>query len=300
MRIVVIGKDGQVARALRERAGMFGATVANVGRPELDLSESFDALSILAPLKPDVIVNAAAYTAVDRAESEEKLATRINGKAPGLLAAGARDLDVPFIHLSTDYVFDGSAQSPYSEDATVCPTSAYGRSKLEGEREVARSGGDTVILRLAWVYSRGGQNFVRTMLRLAETRDEVSVVADQVGSPTNAADAAEGIIRVARDLVSDRSDRRLRGIFHMAGAGYASWADFAEEIFRVSATVRGPHARVKRITTAEYPTPARRPANSRLDCSRLAAAHGVALPDWRPSVGECVRLLAGARETAAQ
>ena len=242
--------------------------------------------------RPDVIVNAAAYTAVDKAEAEEALTLRVNGEGAGHVAEAAARLGAPLLHLSTDYVFDGALDRPYREDDPTAPTGSYGRSKLAGEKEVAARCENSVILRTAWVYSPFGANFVRTMLRLNETRDEVGVVADQRGNPTSALDIADALIAIAA-RIRDDSSPRLRGVFHMTGSGEATWADFAEAVFK-EAEARGRRpTRVKRIATADYPTPARRPANSRLDNEKLARVYGVRLPDWRRSVEACcARLLA--------
>jgi dTDP-4-dehydrorhamnose reductase len=296
VRVVVIGHSGQVAQALHERGAALGEQVICLGRPIVDLARQDDLRPVLAAREPDVVINAAAYTAVDRAEAEPELARAVNGTGAGRLAAASSSMGVPFVHLSTDYVFDGLAARPYVETDEVSPINAYGRSKLAGEREVHAQTSDHAILRMAWVYSPFGTNFVKTMLRLAESRDEVPVVADQVGSPTSALDAADAIIRVARNMVARPAEPDLRGTFHLAGEGDATWADVAEEIFAESALRGGPNARVRRITTTEYPTPAARPANSRLNCSRLAQIHGVTLPPWRASVRGCVRRL---RTTAA-
>ncbi|MFZ2107924.1 MAG: dTDP-4-dehydrorhamnose reductase, partial [Roseiarcus sp.] len=211
----------------------------------------------------------------------------------GLVAAAARGLGVPVIHISTDYVFDGALDRPYREDDAPAPIGAYGRSKLAGEIAVAAANPDHVILRTAWVYSPFGANFVKTMLRLGENSSEVSVVADQLGGPTSALDIADAVIAVARRMTASADRAGLSGVFHMTGRGEATWAEFAEAIFaEASAHGRKPVA-VRPITTAEYPTPARRPANSRLDASRLREAYGVELPHWRDSLKSCVaRLLA--------
>jgi dTDP-4-dehydrorhamnose reductase len=198
------------------------------------------------------------------------------------------------IHLSTDYVFDGTSAGPYSEEDRTNPTGVYGASKLAGERAVLKAHANSVVLRTAWVYSPFGSNFIKTMLRLAGERDEVSVVADQHGNPTSALDIADGILRVASNLRRKQADE-MRGIFHMTGQGDATWADLAEAVFTVSAEVGGPNARVRRIGTADYPTPARRPANSRLNSSKLERVHGVRLPEWRTSTKEVVRRLVQAR-----
>ena len=197
-----------------------------------------------------------------------------------------RGSSVPLLHLSTDYVFDGALDRPYREDDPTGPTGAYGRSKLAGEKAVAERCENSVILRTAWVYSPFGANFVRTMLRLNETRDEVGVVADQRGNPTSALDIADALIAIAA-RIKDDSSPALRGVFHMTGSGEATWADFAEAIFREAAARGRRQTRVKRIATADYPTPARRPANSRLDNEKLARVYGFRLPEWRQSVAAC-------------
>lgn len=289
------GHEGQVARSLVERAADRCLDLVRVGRPELDLAKPASVGEALRASAPDIVVNAAAYTLVDQAEADPELAEAVNVRGAESVAAAAAGIGVPVVHLSTDYVFDGSLDRPYREDDPVSPTSVYGRTKLAGERAVARVADDHVILRTAWVYSPFGRNFVRTMLRLAEGRSEVSVVSDQLGSPTSALDLADGILDVCRNLLERRSQKDLRGVFHMAGSGEATWAEVAQAIFERSAELGGPSATVRRITTAEYPTPARRPANSRLDGAKLATVHGVALAPWRLSVATTVaRLLASA------
>lgn len=292
MRIAVTGNYGQVVSSLLERGRVAGHEVVAIGRPELNLADPAGVRDALAAAKPEVIVSAAAHTAVDRAESEADVAFAVNAAGAGAVAAAANALGVPVIHLSTDYVFDGTSPAPYDESAATCPTGVYGSSKLAGEQAVAEACSNSAILRVAWVYSPFGNNFVKTMLRLAGDREELGVVADQVGNPTSALDIADGVLRVAENLV-ESDDPERRGLFHMTGRGDAAWADFAEAIFAASAARGGPSARVRRITTAEYPTPAARPQNSRLDCSRIQRVHGVALPDWRASLDAVVeRLLA--------
>lgn len=291
MRIAVTGRTGQLVQSLLAQAEIAGVTVIPVGRPELDLAQPEGVRQALSAAQPDCIVNAAAYTAVDKAETEPALAMRINGEGAGAVAAAAAALGIPLIQLSTDYVFDGMAARPWRESDPTAPLSAYGRSKLAGEDAVMASGADWTILRTAWVYSPYGANFVKTMLRLAESRDEVGVVSDQLGSPTSAPDLAEAIIAVANALVTRPRDASLRGVFHGAGTGEASWADLAEAVFATSAALGGPSASVRRIATLDYPTPARRPTNSRLDCGLLAERHGLRLPPWRDSVKTCVATL---------
>jgi dTDP-4-dehydrorhamnose reductase len=291
MRIVVTGKHGQVVSALIER-GAGKAEIIPIGRPEFDLADPEGVAEILKTARPDVVVNAAAYTMVDRAEQEAEIAERVNAAGAGAVAEAAARLGAPVIHLSTDYVFDGGLSRPYREDDPTGPTGAYGRSKLEGEKRVARHSDNHVILRTAWVYSPFGANFVRTMLRLGETRSELGVVADQRGNPTSALDIADGVLAIAARVATDPAPQ-LRGVFHMTGAGDATWASFAEAIFERAERHGRPHVSVKHISTADYPTPAKRPANSRLDNSKLHQTHGVALPDWRASLADCVdRLLA--------
>lgn len=290
MRIVVTGQAGQVARSLAERAPA-GVTVIPLARPTLDLENLASIVPSIAASRPDIVVNAAAYTAVDLAESQERTALLVNGEAAGEVARAARALGVPVIHISTDYVFDGTLERPYREDDPVGPISAYGCSKLAGEQAVVAATDDYAILRTAWVYSPFGKNFVRTMLRLAETRSEIGVVADQAGCPTNALDIADAILAVAHNLSVRPDDQALRGIFHMGAQGEAVWADVAEAIFTERAAAGHAPVTVKRIATADYPTPAKRPSNSRLDSSRLAAIHGVTLPHWRGSLSACVQRL---------
>lgn len=290
MRIAVTGANGQVATALKERAPA-GVEIITLGRPGLDLARLETIAPAIAAARPDVIVNAAAFTAVDLAESEEETAALVNGTAAGEVAKAAAGLGVPVIQISTDYVFDGTLDRPYREDDPTRPISAYGRSKLLGEQAVAAATANYAILRTAWVYSPFGKNFVRTMLRLAQTRDEVGVVADQAGNPTNALDIADAILAVARNLVARPDDANSRGVFHMTAQGEAVWADVAEAIFAVRTEAGLASVAVRRIATADYPTPAQRPANSRLDCSKLAKAHGVTLPDWHGSLRACVSRL---------
>ena len=284
MRIAVTGKTGQIVSSLLERGAVAGHEVIALGRPELDLADPASIVRALDAVAPDVIVSAAAYTAVDKAESDSALAHAVNDAGAGAVAQAAQRLGVPLVHVSTDYVFDGTLERPYVESDPTEPTGVYGTSKLAGERAVLAAYGDnSAVLRVAWVYSPFGANFVKTMLRLASDRDELGVVADQVGNPTSALEIADAVLRVATNMVSDDS-RSLRGVFHMTAQGDASWAEFAEAIFASSAARGGPSARVKRITTADYPTPAMRPANSRLDCGLIARVHGVVLPDWRQSL----------------
>lgn len=293
MRIAVIGKEGQLARSLIERGERDGSTILAIGRPEIDLEKPETVGPALQALAPDVVVNAAAYTAVDLAESEPERARAVNALGAGAIAEAAAKSGVPIVHVSTDYVFDGSSSRPYLESDEVAPLGVYGASKLEGERLAAAANGNIAILRTAWVYSPFGKNFVRTMLRLASTRDKISVVADQRGSPTSALSLADFVLTVARNLVNRPDDNSLRGVFHAVDAGEANWAEFAEAIFARSSEIGGPSAVVEPIPTSGYPTPAARPANSRLSTERIERIHGVTPIDWRLALGPCVdRLVA--------
>lgn len=294
MRIAVTGKAGQIVTALSERGAAAGYEVIALGRPELDLGDPATVLPAIKSAMPDAVVSAAAYTAVDKAEGEPDLANAVNGAGAVAVARAAKALGLPLVHISTDYVFDGRMDRPYVETDPTGPTGIYGASKLAGEQGVLTTYPEnSAVLRVAWVYSPFGNNFVKTMLRLAGDRSEVSVVADQVGNPTSALDIADGVLKAVSNLVVDGTPE-LRGLFHMTAHGEASWADFAEAIFAASDAKGGPSAAVKHITTADYPTPATRPANSRLDCGRIALLHGVALPDWRDGLEMVIsRLLAG-------
>lgn len=294
MRLAVTGKNGQVVSALQALATAELEIMA-FGRPELDLARPETVLQALRDAKPDVVVSAAAYTAVDKAESEPELAFVVNRDGARAVAQAARELGVPVIHLSTDYVFDGTKAAAYVETDPTGPTSVYGRSKLEGEKAVAESTHNHAIIRTAWVYSEYGNNFVKTMLRLGESRAEINVVADQFGCPTSANDIAIAIVEIARRLSSD-SSTRLRGIFHLSGTGETNWANFAKQIFEFSTENGGKSAIVHDITTEQYPTPARRPANSRLDCKRLDEVYGIRLPTWQTSTRAVVTALAQSKK----
>lgn len=294
MRLAVTGKNGQVVSGLKALAND-ELEIVSLGRPELDLAQPGTVLKALRDAKPDVVISAAAYTAVDKAESEPDIAFAVNRDGARAVAQAASELGIPVIHLSTDYVFDGTKATPYVENDPTGPTSIYGRSKLEGEQAVAEATGDYAILRTAWVYSEYGNNFVKTMLRLSESRDEINVVADQFGCPTSANDIATAIVAIARKLLDD-SSIRLRGVFHLSGTGETNWADFAKQIFAFSEKNGGKSLVVNGITTAQYPTPARRPANSRLDCSKLEEVYGIRMPGWKTSTRAVVATLARSKK----
>jgi dTDP-4-dehydrorhamnose reductase len=296
-RILVTGTAGQLALALAERAP---DRVRLVGRPELDLADDASIARAVAAHAPDVIVNAAAYTAVDKAEAEPELAARINAHAPGVLARAARAAGARLVQISTDYVFDGSESGAYSEDAPTGPAGVYGRTKLAGEDAVrAELPGAHAVVRTAWVYSPFGANFVKTMLAAARSRPELRVVADQHGNPTSALHLADGILALIA-CWRERPEADAFGTFHLAGSGAAVWAELAREVFAVSARLGGPAAEVVPIATSDWPTPARRPANSRLDSARFAATFGYRAPHWREGVAETVaRLLQAAAPTSS-
>ncbi|MBX4994146.1 dTDP-4-dehydrorhamnose reductase [Rhizobium binae] len=289
MRIAVTGKSGQVTSAL-QALKLPGVEIIAVGRPELDLLEPSTVRETIAGIRPDVVVSSAAYTAVDRAESDEASAFAVNRDGASAVAAAAADLALPVIHLSTDYVFNGDKPSPYVESDPVGPVSIYGRSKLEGEYAVAAANENHVILRTAWVYSIFGHNFVKTMLRLAETRDALSVVSDQQGCPTSAHDIADAIVKITGRLTQD-ANPPLRGVFHLAGSGETNWAEFARYIFSIRQEKTGRGVTVTDIATADYPTAAKRPANSILCCDKLRSLYGVSMPDWRVSTRTAVTKL---------
>ncbi len=293
MTILVTGGAGQLATAM---AALGGASVRVVGRPEFDFDrpETIDAL-FDAP--PAVLVNAAAWTAVDAAEKDPEGAARANRDGPARLAERCRALDIPLIHVSTDYVFDGDKGAPYVETDPTGPTGVYGATKLEGEQAVLGQGGRAVIVRTSWVYSATGKNFVRTMLGLGQTRDHLRVVADQKGCPTAAPDLARALLGIAHAVQDWRDD--YAGVFHSAGAGEATWHEFAEAIFAEAARHGAKRPTVAPITTADYPTPAKRPADSRLDCGKLERVFGLRQPPWRQSLAQIVTLLMPRPEAAA-
>ncbi|MDW6021556.1 dTDP-4-dehydrorhamnose reductase [Mesorhizobium sp. BAC0120] len=294
MRIAVTGRKGQLCSALQHLASsQSGIEIVAVGRPDLDLADEPSVRRVLKTVHPDLVVNAAAYTAVDKAEDDREAAQAANALGAGYVAAASAEFGVPILQLSTDYVFDGEMSRPYREEDPTNPLGVYGATKLEGERAVVINPLHA-ILRTSWVHSPFGPNFVLTMLRLALTRPEIGVISDQIGSPTGALDLADAILRIARKLEGNPRDDRLLGIFHVSSQGWTSWADFASFVFEVSGAEGGPVATVKPISTAEYPTRARRPRDSRLDCGRLRHSYGIELPDWRTGAAETVRrILAG-------
>jgi dTDP-4-dehydrorhamnose reductase len=296
MRILVTGKNGQVDTSLQALGDQLGLDIYRIGLPEIDLSKPDTLEAVVREIAPDVIISSAAYTAVDKAESEADLAQKINGDAPGELARIAADLNIPILHLSTDYVFAGDKDGTYSETDVPAPVSVYGKTKLSGEEQIRAATDNHVILRTAWVYSPYGNNFVKTMLRLGETREALNVVADQRGCPTYGPEIARALLAIAQQVAID-SDPTIRGTFHLTGQGETTWAEFATAIF-AGAAVRGRNpVRVNPITTAEYPTPAKRPTNSRLDGNKLDDIYGLRLDHWPTSLDDCLnRLITGKTE----
>ncbi|MER9603769.1 dTDP-4-dehydrorhamnose reductase [Mesorhizobium sp. M0243] len=294
MRLVVTGRDGQVAASLLEAGqAAAGVEVIAIGRPQLDLSRPDTVIEAIAAAKPDIVVSAAAYTAVDQAEDEPDLAFAVNAVGAGKVAQAAACLGVPVIHLSTDYVFDGTKAGAYEETDETAPRNAYGVSKLAGEQAVAAANPRHLILRTAWAYSPFSRNFVKTMLKLANDRDEIAVVADQWGNPTSAIDIADAILHAATMLHENKGSAAF-GIYHLAGTGETNWSGFARHILDTSRVFGGPWARVRDIATMDYPTKARRPANSRLSTAKFTATYGWTAPEWQQSAKEIVsRLLDG-------
>lgn len=283
MKVLVFGQTGQVARELARRVPA-GVDLRCLSRDQADLADPAACAAVLAASDADVIINAAAWTAVDLAETQEQAATVINGDAPTAmaLAAGQR----PFLHISTDYVFDGAGDAPFAPNHPVSPLGAYGRSKLAGEIGVRAAGGRHAILRTSWGVSAHGNNFVKTMLRLGASRDSLNVVADQIGGPTPAAAIADALFVIAAKMQAGAKG----GTYHFAGAPSTSWADFARAIMSGA----GLNCRIQDIPSSDYPTPAKRPQNSRLDCASLGRDFGITPPDWQVGLRDILLDLKGA------
>lgn len=279
MRLMVFGRTGQVARELARLAAP-GLDIVALGRAETDLADPAACAAAIAARPCDAVVNAAAWTAVDAAETQEALAARINAEAPGAMARECAARGIPFLQISTDYVFDGSGDAPWRPGDATAPINAYGRSKLAGELAVRAAGGRHLILRTSWVFSAHGQNFVKTMLRLGAERSVLKVVDDQWGGPTPAAAIAQALVTAARAL----ADGAPGGTYHFAGRPPATWARFARETFRLSHM----SCAVQGIPSADYPAPARRPLNSRLDCAAWTADFGVPPPDWPAALADVI------------
>ena len=287
--ILLLGSNGQIGFELRRSLSPLGAVIA-FDYADLDLADESALRSRLHEISPSLIVNAAAYTNVDQAESEEAAATIVNGNAPGWLAEEALLANIPLVHYSTDYVFDGTATRPYTEDAEPAPLNAYGRSKLAGEKNIVRSGAAFLLLRTSWIYARRGRNFLLTILRLAEQPEEMRVVADQIGCPTSARMVADATAKILSRCWRTGSADPLSGqggLYHLAASGETSWHGFAEAIIAETSSGQ-PRKSVRAITTSEFPRPAKRPAYSVLDSSKAARAFGVALPGWREQLRLCL------------
>lgn len=284
MRILVTGRSGQLATALSEIAAQRSALeLFAVGRPELDLEQPGTVSERILALRPEAVINAAAYTAVDKAEVEPERAFAANRDGAAAAAAAACQLGIPFVHVSTDYVFDGSKQQPYVEEDATNPLGIYGRSKLEGEQAVRSAHPAALILRTSWVYSPFGGNFLKTMLRIGKERPHLKVVDDQIGNPTSAIDLAAAILAVLPTLRSEAG-----GVYHLTGEGSTSWHGFASYIFSESMKLGGPSPLVDPIASSEYPTAATRPANSRLSCDAFAHRFGMRLRPWQEATAENV------------
>jgi dTDP-4-dehydrorhamnose reductase len=292
LRVAIISASGQIAQALAAHLPAAGHEITMVPRPQLDLAHPDTVMPALAQLRPDIIINPAAYTAVDKAETEPDLAFAINRDGARAVAEAAQALGAALIHFSTDYVFDGSKATPYVETDATAPLGVYGASKLAGEEAVRAACKRHIILRTSWVCSPYGSNFVRTMLRLARERPELRVVADQQGCPSFADDIAAAIAAMLPRLAANAGSDAL-GTFNITNAGHTTWAGLAEAVM-AGASARGhAHVPVVPITTRDYPTPARRPANSRLDGSKLARIHGITLPHWQDGLARCLDGLLG-------
>jgi len=279
MTILVFGTTGQVTTELQLQSD-----VISLSRNEADLSNPANCAKKILELRPEVVINSAAYTAVDKAEEDEDLATVINGAAPTAMATAAAELGIPFLHLSTDYVFDGSGQKAWKPDDQTGPLGAYGRSKLAGETGVTAAGGNYAILRTSWVFSAHGNNFLKTMLRLGVERSTMNIVADQIGGPTPAASIAAALLKMSKSM---KKNTKMSGVYHFSGAENTSWANFAREIFEQSQV----KTVVQDIPTSEFPTPAERPANSRLDCTSLEKMFAIKRPDWRDGIADVLKQL---------
>ncbi len=289
MKLLVAGASGQLAHALVERSRLLaGVTVTALGRPQLDLLDRASIARAIEATRPDLVINAAAYTAVDKAESDAAAAFALNRDAAAALAAAAADVGCPVVHVSTDYVFDGCKPGAYTEEDATNPMGVYGRSKCEGEAAVAAANPRHLILRTAWLYSAHGHNFLKTMLRLARERPELRVVADQHGNPTYVPHLADAILAITTQIGSGRP----WGVYHAAARGETTWHGFASAIIAAAKPLGVPQVPVASITTADYPLPAPRPANSCLDSGKLERVFGVRLPSWEQGLAECIGELA--------
>ena len=283
MKILLIGKNGQVGWELRRTLAPLAEVVA-ADYPEINFANAPALRQFAAAMRPDVVVNAAAYTAVDKAETETELCRQINAVAPGILAEEAKKIGALMVHYSTDYIFDGAKTSPYAETDAPNPLGAYGRSKLEGDQAVKASGANHLIFRLCWVYGVRGQNFMLTMQRLAREREKLRVVGDQFGCPTWSRMIAEATALALKQVLAGADCSKFNGEYHLAAGGQANWHEFASRIIELMPEAERKCRAVEKIATAEYPTPAKRPAYSVLDCGKLQQTFGLRLPDWEASL----------------
>lgn len=297
MKLLCIGKSGQVARAIAVRAGETGLDAVCLGRPELDLLQRDSISAAFDRVRPEIVINAAAYTQVDQAESDSAAAFALNAEAAGTLAELCAAHDLPLIHFSTDYVFDGSGDQAWRETDTTAPINTYGASKLAGEAEVRAAHNRHVILRTAWVYSPFGANFVKTMLRLADEQGGARVVDDQYGSPTSAFEIADTILQIATRIAGS-SDPALYGTYHFSAAGDASWADVAAFIFETYEARHGYKIKLNRLPSSDYPTPAKRPSNSRLNTDKITEVFGIVPLDWKRPLQAIVERMLDERATS--
>jgi dTDP-4-dehydrorhamnose reductase len=280
MKILIAGKNGQVGSCLVDQLStMSDVTLLALDRDQLDITDATQVNKVVAEFNPNIIINAAAYTAVDKAEQESELAYTINRDGPHNLAVAANEINATIIHISTDYVFAGDSLESYVESDQTDPQGEYGRSKLAGEQAVERACSRHIILRTAWVFGEHGHNFVKTMLRLGKTRDTLGVVADQFGGPTYAGDIAKAIVAISQQIIDGN---QAYGIYHYSGFPHVSWHTFAEKIFNIAVEqgVLKQSIQVNPIMTQDYPTPAKRPANSRLNCHKIDSAFGIHQSDW--------------------
>lgn len=285
MKILINGQHGQVSQELQRHLSHLGELVV-LGREQLDLAQPEQIRQQVQRIRPDLIINAAAHTAVDQAESEPELAFAINASAPGILAEQALELGVPLIHYSTDYVFDGSKPAPYTEDDAPNPLGVYGKSKLAGEQAISAVQGQHLILRTSWVYSTHGRNFLLTMQRLLQEKPEMRIVADQIGAPTWAGTIARSTLALIERWQAGNPG--AWGTYHLTAQGETSWFGFAQAIGEALREQGKPCANLLPIPSSDYPTPAARPLNSRLDCSRLQREWGVSQADWQTALRECL------------
>lgn len=290
MKLLCIGKSGQVARALQELCTSRGIDLVALGRPQVDLTDRQSLEIAIEQHAPHVIVNAAAFTQVDLAETDKDTAHAVNADGPKDLAEICAQRSIPLIHISTDYVFDGSGAEAFGEDASTAPINAYGASKLVGEQAVRIGHDQHVILRTSWVYSPFGNNFIKTMLRLAREKGGASVVDDQIGSPTSAIDIADAILDIAGHIHANPQPNQF-GVFHFSASGEASWADVAALIFKTYEARIGCKIALKRIPSSDYPTPAARPLNSRLKTTKITETFGIKPKQWTDRVRETVNRL---------